>query len=105
MNWGRELGLEPTVHRERPEDLGLFSLKKSSIQGELVTICYWKRAGLLGDGCCNMENSGLIKGNNCCPEVEQVLKGRGNLYPAGTFRHSNLLAAHPFFSPTLIIPI
>lgn len=97
--------MEPTVHRERLEDLGLFSLKKRSIQGEFITICYWKRAGIPGGGCCSMENSGLIKGNNCCPDVGQVLKGRGNLYPAGNFRHSDLLTAHLFFSPTLIILI
>lgn len=44
-NWGRELVLEPTLLRERLEDLGLFSLKKRSIQGELITISHWKRAG------------------------------------------------------------
>lgn len=44
MNWGRwlrELGLEPAMDGERLEDLGLFSLKKRSLQEELIAIFYY----------------------------------------------------------------
>lgn len=68
-------------------------------------ISYWKRAGLPGGDVVAWEILVLIKGNNCCSEVKQVLKGRGNLYPAANFKYSILLAAHLFLSPTLIILI
>lgn len=44
MNWGRwprELGLEPTTCGERLEELGFFSLKKRSLQGDFIAIFYY----------------------------------------------------------------